>query len=94
LNPRYSILHGAFKTAARLKPSLPVIESGNMSVRKGRVYHSRQERLKNLELALTLMLRELGDRAFTKAPVRIGLRPFENIYPTTWQELVGRGLIV
>jgi len=40
------------------------------------------------------MLRELGDRAFTKAPVRIGLRPFENIYPTTWQELVGRGLIV
>ena len=54
---------------------------------------SREERLKNIDLALTLMLRELGDRAFTNALFRIGLRPFEDVHPTTWQELVRRGLI-
>ena len=51
---------------------------------------SRTERSDNIELALKLMMGELGDHAINELFVEIDKPPYENIYPTTWKDLQDR----
>lgn len=48
---------------------------------------SKAERSENIELALQLMMGELGEHAINELFFEIGKPPYENIYPTTWQHL-------
>lgn len=54
---------------------------------------SKEDRLKDMGLALTLMLKELGDRAFGTVMFRVDSEPLAMIYATTWRELEGIGFI-
>jgi hypothetical protein len=48
---------------------------------------SRNERSENIELALKLMMEELGEHGINEWSFEIDKSPYENIYPTTWQYL-------
>ena len=54
---------------------------------------SKEDRLKDMGRALTLMLQELGDKAFDTVIFQMDAAPFEGIYSTTWRELEALGLI-
>ena len=47
----------------------------------------KTERSENIELALQLMMGELGEHAINELFFEIDKPPYENIYPTTWQHL-------
>jgi hypothetical protein len=51
---------------------------------------SKTERSENIELALKLMMDELGDNAIDESWYEIDKPPYENIYSTTWQYLQDR----
>ena len=51
---------------------------------------SKTERSENIELALKLMMGELGDNAIDESWFEIDKPPYENIYSTTWQGLQDR----
>jgi hypothetical protein len=54
---------------------------------------SKEARLDNMHLALRLMMAELGEQAIDKGLFDPTQPPFDQVYPTTWQELNDRGLI-
>lgn len=54
---------------------------------------SKTERLKNIELALQLMMGELGEHGINELSFEIDKPPYEDIYPTTWQHLEDEYLI-
>jgi hypothetical protein len=54
---------------------------------------SRTERSENIELALKLMMGELGEYGINQLLFEIDKPPYENIYPTTWQYLEDQYLI-
>jgi len=55
---------------------------------------SKAERLADADLALRLMIEELGERAFFRRVLSPTDRPpYEGILPTTWQDLEDRFLI-
>ena len=54
---------------------------------------SRMERSENIELALKLMMGELGEYGINEWSFELDKSPYENFYPTTWQYLEGQYFI-
>ena len=54
---------------------------------------SKQERLENLDLAITLMMSELGEQDVCSVYFDIDGNSSKNIFPTTWQQLENDGYI-
>ena len=54
---------------------------------------SKTERADNIELALKLMMGELGEYGINELWFEINKPPYENVYPTTWQHLEDQYLI-
>src|SRR5689334_11541867 len=52
--------------------------------------HSAEERMNNLEAALRLFMSEIDGRSIREYLFSPGGPSYENIYPTTWDELIRR----
>jgi hypothetical protein len=54
---------------------------------------SKEERLSNLRLALTLFVEQLGDEYYKKSLIGRNDKDFDRIFSTTWQELIDKGYL-